>query len=357
MATISEQFGELWNKLRSSPRVLPSEVVIPVDHVDPPEPALQDPLIPNKSYFQIRMNEMFLAKKRSWHQTIEPMVLFVTEFIYDKNKETVPFVLGPSPKADSQAQVEEGTVYRDIRVAGLHPYRGGRLGISVVFSSVATQNKAHNMLAVLEGAAKALDFSTALVSYQKVASVVLNGVESMLGFSETTPIASLRREYDPDAGDYVRPGYFALIDQPGIRGDTLWLRNHQLYQGNTLAESKPFRDADYIVFSLVQPPAQQRSDLSLLPFYTIWERARKEALAASQEGWMSAKANMLSLYQTMVLSPDMIESQVNTVFDEWKTLLKASHEQAKVTHDLSDEMADDGLSSGTRSRSVEILDL
>jgi hypothetical protein len=324
-------FAELWQNITQrvfqSPRQLPSSVTIPNDHIDPTG-QVEGAFRRGEHYFQVRINEMYLSAQRQWFSAIDPIVFVVSEFTYDRKDQAVPFLLGPAVMEKYGQKVPQGMMFRDTRVAGLHPYRGGRLSFSVVLCQLEVGNVARQMLRVIENAANALDFSTALSSYVKVAGVVMDGFEALLGLGGTTPLIGLRREFDPDAGDPFVPSFFALIDTAELDAQSLWVRNGQLMQGKSKTDATPYRSADFVLYSVVRPPDDKRSDLDTLPFYPLWERVAKEASVPKDDNWLSAKANMLSLYQTIALSPDLTQKQADELADEYATRMQTLYKNA-----------------------------
>jgi hypothetical protein len=327
--SLTNRWRSLWDTVRHSPARLPARVPITADHIDWGAEQAGEPFRPNEHYFQVRVNELFLQYDRQWFSTYDPMVLIVSEFTYDKKDEAVPFVVGPSLLQDRGVEVPAGMVFSDTRVAGLHPYRGGRLSLSVVLSRVQRQDYLKELLSVVENVAGALDFATALGSYVKIASAVLDGVESMFGLEGTSPLVGYRKEFDPDGGDVLAPGYFALVDAPEdeVAPETLWVRQHQLHHGPNLADAKPFRAADFVLYSLVQTP--RRGDLRTLPFFELYERVERTALETSADGWKRAKADMASLWQSLILSPDLTDGQANELAATYRDKMVELHEQAR----------------------------
>ena len=327
-----KSFIDLWKdvvqRVVQSPREQPSAVTIPNNHVDQQQ-LLDGPFKRDTHYFQVRVNEMYLAHQRKWFSAIDPMLFVVSEFTYDKKEQSVPFLIGPAMMKNKLNELPQGMLFRDTRVAGIHPYRGGRLTLSVVLCQVKVGDYARQLLGLLEGAANTLDFSTALGSYVEIAGVILDGFEAMLGLGDTTPLVGLRCEFDPDAGDPFAPGFFALIDKPDVSARSLWVRDRQLMKGDSLAESIPYRDADFVLYSVVRPPENSRTDLDKLAFYPLWERVQREATTPTEENYASARSNMVSLYQTIVLSPDLITSQAEALADDYGKRMKELYDRAK----------------------------
>src|SRR3954454_15898871 len=135
MAAFVDVWKNLWKAIKASPRQLPSTVAIPADHVTA-QGTNREKFEADKHYFQVRVNEMFLTEQRKWLTDIDPMVFVVSEFTYDKATQTVPFLVGPMLLEKFSAKVPKGMIFNDTRVAGLHPYRGGRLSLTVVLGQV-----------------------------------------------------------------------------------------------------------------------------------------------------------------------------------------------------------------------------
>jgi hypothetical protein len=325
MPTLAERCQEIWNRVKASPTEQPSRITIPAGHVESSAAPSAD-FQPNEHYFQVRVNELYLTNSRQWFSTYDPMVFVVSEFTYDKRVEVVPFVVGPAMMEQYGTKIPEGMIFSNTRVAGLHPYRGGRLSLSVVLCRVRRTDYPRRLLGVIESAADALDFSTALSSYVKVAGAVVDGVEALLGLGDTDPLIGLRNEFDPDAGDALRPTFFALFNAPNVDPNSLWVRDNKLYKGASLAASQPYRDTDFVLYSVVQTP--ERSDETTLPFYPLWERVLQLSTQPDENSWKRAKADMVSLRQTMVLSPDLTPAQADALFDRYMKRMKSEYDKA-----------------------------
>jgi hypothetical protein len=355
-------FADLWkvitDRVVTSPRESPSALTIPAGHVEPAT-HLGVPFEPDEHYFQVRINEMYLTNKREWFSAIDPLVFVVSEFTYNNQELTVPYLVGPKLMEKWGKDVTpQGMIFRDTRVAGLHPYRGGRLTLSVVLCQTQVHNYARQFLRIVESAANALDFSTMLGTYVKVAGVVMDGFEALVGLGGTEPLAGLRREFDPDAGDAFSPSYFVLIDKPGVDPQTLWVNDRQLLSGPSMADAKPYRDADFVLYSVVRPPKDVRSDISTLPFHSLWERVEKEAAVPQQEFYKSAKANMLSLYEIIMLSPDLTKPQAAALADEYAEEMVQIQKKAQRFADLDDSVpaVEGDTLDEVRGKAVSILD-
>ena len=333
MPSIAKRFENLWNYIRQGQTFVPTSVAIPRSRTDE-ENKLGNPFQSHKHYFQVRINEMYLNYSRQWFSKYDPMVLAVSEFIYDENMEVVPFIVGPAMLKNKVKQLPDGMIFSDSRIAGLHPYCGGRLCLTVVLCRVLQQNYAQKLLQIVESISGALDPSHTLTQYLKIAHVVLDGVDSLLGLGDTVPIIGLRKEIDPDAGDEFEPGYFALIDLPEfqIRLDELWVRKHQLVYGKNMKDARPFRQADFLLYSILQ--TTKRTDENLLPFYPSFKQIKQDAKKTDGNSWKSTKANMVTLALALEASPDLIVSQARELSDQYQDEMKYIHNRAIDTSSL-----------------------
>jgi hypothetical protein len=357
--SILDRCQALFQTARKGETRLPSRVSIPSSHVDEPE-RLGPPLEPDRHYFQVRVNEMFLSHARQWYAQYDPLVFVGSEFIYDKAETAVPVMVGPSllERFGKKRDLPGGTVFEDTRVAGLHPYRGGRLAVTVMLYRVQRVNYARELLKVVDSTVGALDFSTAVGAYTKVAGAVLDGVDALLGLGSAQAVVGYRREMDPDAGDAMAGGYFALIDAPeaDVDIDRLFVRKGRLVEGDALDTAQPFRSADYILYSLSSTAT--RSDERMLSFYPQWQRTLQEAALPSDQGWTSAKSNMLALYQSMVLSPDLTSTHAEALTTQYQGDLKEKHNRAVGLSNLGERAAAAErplVNDRARARSLEVL--
>jgi hypothetical protein len=356
---LNERWRGLWDDIRHSPARLPARVTIPTDHVSWSQETPRDAFRPDEDYFLVRVNQMYLTYGREWFVKYDPMVLVVTEFTYDKGHQTVPFVVGPNLLESRGQEAPAGMVFSDTRVAGLHPYRGDRVALSVVLSQVQRVNYAKKLLELVESAAGVLDFATALTAYVKVASVVLDGVQALLSMDDAAqPLMGHRKEFDPEGGDLFIPAFFALVDpsEEEISPEALWVRDNQLYAGESLASSKPFRESDFVLYSILK--TAERRDERTLPFYPLFERVKEGATSREEADWKRAKGDMASLWQTLVLSPDLTETQAKQLRVEYRAKLEELLEEAKdmSTLGLGKQKEADGRVSALRE-AASILDL
>jgi hypothetical protein len=284
MAVVVETLQSLWKTVRKGDVRIPQRVEIPAERTKGAGDLGPD-FKPDTHYFQVRVNQMYLSYARKWFATYDPLVVVISEFTYDKSPTSLPFVVGPAMVDKVGQKTPTGMVFSDTRVAGPYPYRGDRLVLTVILSSVQRDDYARQVLKIVEGASGAIPLGSALTPYLNLGSVLLDGVETLFGLGNTVPIVGFRREFNP----LQQPRYMALIDAPeeSIDHDSLWVHNNELLIGSTRDTAKPFRDWDFVLFSIVS--STDRADDRMLPFYPLYEQAIKAAGVPVEADWQRAK--------------------------------------------------------------------
>lgn len=321
MASLSSIWSFVTNSIVTSGREQPSTVTIPLDNTDRKE-QMHQPFEPGKDYFQVRINQLFLKEERKWFTQIDPMVTVVSEFQYKRKQSIVPYVVGPTEQ--SCQKFPHGMIFSNAKVAGLHPYRGDAVTLSVVLCQVPVGSPAKALLSVIDQASKAFDFATALGTYLTIGNVILDGIEKVLGLDGTLPLIGLKTRFDPQAGDIFRPSYFALIDEQDVNPQELGVKDNKL-----MKDGKEYREADFVLYSIVRSPDRKRSDIEQLPFYDLWEQAVKEAMSLKDGSWDTAKGNLLALLSAIRLSPDLTWDHADELISMYPTDLKSMYEAQK----------------------------
>ncbi len=323
------KWRRMWEKIRSAPARPPIARAIPGTQTDIGRQG-RTRFERDAHYFSVIVNELFLKSGSEWLTNYDPAVFVVSEFTYHRKKQIIPFVVGPALLEQFVKQIPEGMLFRNTRVAGIHPYRGGIFALSIVLCRFRRKDFAREILHLVEKTAGALDFSTALGTYTKLSGIILDGVDSLLGREESKPLAGLRTEFDPTRTSPFSPGYFVLIDAPetSMEIDKLWVRGDKLFYGSTAADAVPFREANYVLYSI--ETAESREDESLLPFYGQYEQVLKAASLGTERAWKSAKARMHTLYQALIFSPDLIPEQANRLCDQYVEQMKAVYNKARM---------------------------
>jgi hypothetical protein len=300
-------------------RVMPCCFSIPDDHVVGKDysPSL---IQRDKHYFIVEINEMYLVKQSKLWVNFDPTVYVTTGFKYAGNEVTVPFVVGPSMMEKYKQPGVENMIFCNTKVAGYYPYKGGDLSLSVILCRAATDSHAKDILKLVEEASGALDYSTAVNSYLKLANVIVDGIESLNKLKGINGVVGLRTEFRETKHD-LRQRYYVLINMPEKSPEVknLYVVDDKLYKDKDA--KVPFREADYVLYSI--RISKTRDTDCGLAFDPLWERVKEESMMPGDESWKKATADMMSLFQTMYLSPDLTTTHA--------LVLKADHEQEMLS--------------------------
>ena len=359
-------FIQLWNRvvgtLKNGPSEAPTAIAVPRNQIDENRNGeMNASFRKDESYFQVLINEMYLRYDRQWLNAIDPVVYVVSEFQYNQEPQLVPFLLGPSllkKKGVPDQYASRGIIFRNESVSSLHPYRGGGLTLTVILCQARGDNLARPLLGVLEKTTDALGFSPALAPYTKIANILIDGFDSLFSAGGITPLVALRDSFGPNYNILFQPGYFALLDATNVDPAGLWVKDRQLMQGKDWNSLQPYREADYVLYSIVAPKDNVRDDTDSLPFSDAWQQIWKLAGSGKAGDWDEAKRQMAVLNDTIAFSPDLTASQAEKLCDERWDKLKAHHDKAQAHA----AMGVDGFASPAqdrldriRSRSREIL--
>jgi hypothetical protein len=282
--------------------------------------------IERQHYFQILINEMYLAKEREWWVRYSPVALVATTLLYGTEYQTAPIVVGPALFRQFSQDVSSGTIIRNAPVTGLNPYSGGAVTITILFNKVEKQDNSEKVLDVLETfstiadpLAPAIPFST----YLKIAGSVMSGVRILFNLPRTQPILAYRETFNPQIQHTLAPGYLALMDVPGLteaEKRKFYVKNDQLCYGETESTATPYRASDFILLEIAQ--ASRRTDEATLPFFSLWQETRKLGLQSARQEyfWQEAKNHFNTLKIAINESPDLttpdIKRLTGNYFDE-----------------------------------------
>lgn len=331
-------FSDFWNQLKQSPSFRPTRLYIKPQQTDKDDSFFSS-ILPGKYYFSVRINEAFLSYSRKWLTTYDPLVFTVAEFTYDGKKVTIPYAVGSSMMKGKMEKVPEGMVFQDTRVAGLHPYAGGPMALSMVLCRVEQTKYLQRLIDVIEGASSTYTeaFATIINDYVKIAGVVMKGFESLMGLEETQALVGFRKEFDIDAGDDFKAGYYVLFnsDVEEIDQSKLWVLDNRLCYGDTAATAKAFRTDDYVLYSITA--SSIRFDEKTLPFYANWVKVSSYAnqlTTIDEDNWKIIKAQMFALSDMLRLSPDLTSEQAEKLFEQYKNEILKIRKDKNVLSDL-----------------------
>lgn len=323
----------IWDNLKAGEAKSRAHFTINRDHID--NGALLGPRFqPNQHYFQIVINEMFLANEREWYIDYAPMTFVACGYDYDGQAVTQPVVVGPTMLKQFEQKLPSGMIFQNTPVTGLHPYRGGSLSLTIILSKLQRQNNADKLLQVVESIAGAVDPTGTLSPYLKIARAVTGGFETLLGLQQTAPVLGYHTTISPDIGQKLEPAFIALINEDAqrVERDQFWVVNSKLHYGQNLADVQPYRAHDFILFSIAQ--GDTRSDTDMLPFSPLWKTTRDLAAHAGNHYWEDAKAQFQTLARELINCPDLTEPDVQRLIEQYKDELKQTRRQTELAGQL-----------------------
>jgi hypothetical protein len=315
--------SDILGKVRYGDIVLPRIARIPDDHVLV-KGYQAAPFEAGRHYFTVRADSMGLEHDRSWFTTWQPMLVAVTEFRYGTEEVSVPFVIGPARlRQRANAEIPFATVFAATQLVGTHPYVGDRVAVTVLLYRVKHDDYVKRVLGVVEKMAAAFDYATMLSPYLKLAGAVIDGIDAILGVQDTTPVLGHAAEYNPNAGDVFRPGYYAVTtgNVPEV-----WVHEDHVLRTGADRAAEAVRD-DLVLYSITGTDA--RNDVESLPWFApLWERVHRAANTPSKGGMQAAMAHLGILMEQLQLSPDIAAAQVGTLYDDYEALARNVHDRA-----------------------------
>jgi hypothetical protein len=282
-------------------------------------------ILADQSYFSVVVNELFIAIGRQLWATYDPMVLVTIEYMYGGTKLAVPVVIGPGTiKRPGEQQIPHGIVINDIPVAGPHPYRGGPVTITMLLYKIKHTDYARGFLRFAENISKATGMPANIDTLEKVGSALVEGVDEILKMKDNEPIAGHMFTIDDSTRLGFRSGYGVLMSDSNAQISKMRVNDGRL-EAQHGSEYLPYRDGDYVLYSISE--RSRRGEVKSLPFYSLYEQGLQAATANDDESWKRAKASLLSLYGQMVVCPDLISSEVETLTDQFTERLLAARKR------------------------------
>lgn len=322
---------DIISRLKSAPYPSPTFIRIEKDASSPSE-AIGMKIPKDLAYFSIRVNELFLKEGRTFLDTYDPMLLVMSEFLHGGERVSVPFVVGSDLLRLPAGKLPPSLRFNDILVAGPHPFRGGNFAITVLLYKVQRDNYGKGLLKFVEGVSAAIGAPANMGLLTKVGNAFVDGLDTLLGMQGTVPIMGHRIEFDTTTIAGLSSACFLLTSAKKVDESLLRVTDGRLRVANGGGAQRDYQDADYVLYSLTAN--SRRSDESSLPFYPMRKQALN-AVLSGEEGWKRAKATLLSIYQEMVSSDDLIPAESDELFEAFKAELLKARRTVQTTNMLS----------------------
>jgi hypothetical protein len=320
-------FSSIWTWFAGDKVVLPTQARIDDTHVDVLAAGAHDvDLTANRCYFVVHVNEMFLRDRSVWWKDYVPTLWTATQFGYDGAVQEVPALVGPSLLEGNDLGVPEGMLFRNTRVAGLHPYRGGPVSFSLILNRVEAKDHVQSVLSIVESASGAFSLAMNLTPYLAVARTVTRGLEVLMDLG-SAPVMGMRDTLSPDVGASpgLGLGYYALLEER-IPPARLWVREGGLFVGDTAEHATPVRDRSYVLYNIASSPRRNDVD-QLTDLRELRGRVEEFAQRPGDDSWLTAKTSMTELGVRLRTHPDLITPQADELFREWVTDMVKLHEE------------------------------
>jgi len=299
-----------------------------------------DNFVPDKTYFHIIMNEVFLKDGRQWWASLDPSIYFNVDFIYDKQRQSIPIFVGTETlKAKAGDKLPHGFLINDINIAGPHPFRGDRIGVTAVLYATQTDDFVRTTLKLAGDVSSAIGVPASVDLIEKVGGTILDALETLTKLKGSNPIIGNRKEFSLPQG--LSPSYYVLLEEAEVDSKRLKVSAGKL----CFEDDRPYRDSNYVLYSLFC--SGERQDVRTLKFFDLV--ATMDAASASNEndGVERAKATLLAIYQQMLICPDLIDRQVDKLFNEYVERLvknKGTAERIKLLGES--QTSESGLTFG-----------
>lgn len=351
--------SELWGKIKGAETFRPSRIIIPQANIEP-QLRVAVPFQRNKQYFEVTVNQMYLTYSREWFKTWEPCVFVSTGFLYDGKIQDVPFFVGRKMLEGKIEKLPDGMIIENTKVAGLHPYRGGKFSVTVVLGRALKQNYLRKILNLIESTSQTYlgSFGTAVLPYAQVAKIVLDSYEDLVDSKDVEPLIGHGITFNPDTQEGFKPGYFALLNEAeeNINAEAFFVKNGKLFHGTSSAEATPYRAEDYVLYSILA--AENRSDVEILPYYQDFVKMQEFISGINgkleDEQMKLLNARLFSLLNKVMMSPDLTRDQVQLQVGEFRKEINA---MIDVRRPLSgdEQLAPDERDTWEKSMDKELL--
>jgi len=282
----------------------------------------------HKHYFEVVVNEMYLSYERKWFKTYDPLVFVTSEFLYKGEMVEIPFLVGPQMLKNKMGSEAKGMIFENTLVAGLHPYRGGNFIISIMLGRMVTNNYLKKVISILEDASGTYPgaFAKSIDPYIKVAKIIVKGLEDLFDSADIESLIGHSNSFLTSSNNEFKPGFFALInkDENEVNPDEFFVIDKKLHFGSTLDTAKPYREDDYVLYSIVS--SVERNDVELLPFYDQFTSLQKiisdMGIQIGDDEKNILNGKLFSLIDTVRMSPDVVREQVEQIILEFRTDIK-----------------------------------
>ncbi len=296
-------------------------------------------IVPETHYFGVTLNQMNLRAGQEWWVTYDPLVYISVEFRYGAERVTVPKLIGPSvlrgqlPMADTK--LAHGFVIKNLRVVGPHPFRGDDITLTVVLYKVKRTDYAKHFLRFAETISGSIGLPAQVDMVIKVGGVVVDALEALFEVSETKAVLGHQIGFNASSLRGLQAQMVGIFDgQNSATGST----SIRVVEDELIA---PNSVGNFVLYSLWK--SDRRSNEGAASFSDLAAKIRECALSANEEAWTRGKAMLLTLYQQLLSSPDLVRDEAKQLFSNYREEMLALRTQAQDVSLMSVEGRDNKL--------------
>jgi hypothetical protein len=254
-------------------------------------PSAAENFIPMKTYFEVRLKQMFLQNQRVYTREYEPLAHATIEFQFAGESIQSPIVIGPTMLANVD-KVSDGDQieFLNIRLIGPCPYEGEDVKIFTGLFRMVTKDWSKSVLSLLENFSKTFD-SSQLSSFINIAQPLTDGIQGFMGMKELEMRVGRYIHYAaPDTGPEIssgalRPCFVVHLRRPSSEIDDseekkFWVKEGRLHYGDSEADLVEYKEADFMLLQIT--PLVTRGDYTGFDFHKKhWKKI--ESLLAEQK--------------------------------------------------------------------------
>jgi hypothetical protein len=261
---------------------------------------------PDEAYFILTLSEMYLRDRREYWRGFIPVCIVVSEFVYDNEKQVVPFFVSNQLLSSIESLVKGQRVeYCNTTVAGPLPYVGDNVCIFVGLFRLAVSDLSKTLFGFIEQIADAFSIP-GFSSYLNLAKVVTGVLPDLLGMKNMEFRFGTRDEFSSGKrkGNPLQRGYLAYVNCPEkeLKTEELWVEDGRLVKGSTRDSHSRYFDNDYCLLKIDH--LTERDDYQSLPFYGSWKEIKGRVWDGEIE--RARKELLPRLAREVALSPDLI---------------------------------------------------
>jgi len=282
----------------------------------------------NQEYFGLTINEIFLAKGREWWSSYDPLVYVCVDFAYGRERISVPMLVGPSALRGrlpaNDMDLPHGFVVQDVRVLGPQVFRGGPVDVTIILYKVRRDDYAKQFLGFAESISNAIGIPAEISSVIKIGGTIVDAMEALLRIGDVEPIVGHRVGLNASPLTGLRTQSVALLAGECAESATARVVDGRL---ESRASGDAFRSQDHVLYSLWG--MQYREVPDALPLFGLVDKMLECASAGDDDSWARAKSILVTLYQQMLISPDLTAKDADSLFDDYKQKIVRLREESK----------------------------